>query len=199
MVSVDDASIIRLYTNGKWFEILADAEKALEFRKGKNVSMSDILAVEHVYTDSRKGIQASEKVMETVFKTSDPIEVAKIIIEKGEIPLSKEYKAELREQKLRQIVSYISRNGVDPKTHYPHPPDRIRAALEEVKYHVDDSKDVNKQIDDAIKAIRPVLAIKFEAIELYCKIPAAEAAKSYSIINNFGKKLQEDWLSDGSL
>ncbi|MBU0615142.1 MAG: ribosome assembly factor SBDS, partial [Nanoarchaeota archaeon] len=43
------------------------------------------------------------------------------------------------------------------------------------------------------------LAIKFEAIELYCKIPAAEAAKSYSIINNFGKKLQEDWLSDGSL
>lgn len=199
MVSVDNANIIRLNTHGKIFEILADAEKALSLRNGENIDIMDVLAVENIYSDSKKGTLASENTMESIFKTSDPIEVAKIIIQKGEIPLTKEHKAQVREQKLRQVVTYISRHGVDPKTKYPHPPDRVRAALEEAGFKVDETKDVEKLVQDALKAIRPILAIKFMVKEIAAKIPAEYAARSYSVVNNFGKKIREDWQTDGSL
>jgi len=199
MVTVDKANIIRLSTHGKIFEILADAEKALELKSGQDVPITEILAVENVFTDSKKGTAASENVMESIFKTSDPLEVAKIIIEKGNIPLTKEHKAGIRDQKLKQVITYISRNAVDPKTHYPHPPDRVEAALKEANFNIDETKDVQKLVDDAIKAIRPILPIKFETIELACKIPADVAAKSYSVINTFGKKTSENWQTDGSL
>ena len=38
MVSIDKAVVARLKRNGKNFQILVDCEKALEFRKGKNIS-----------------------------------------------------------------------------------------------------------------------------------------------------------------
>ena len=56
-----------------------------------------------------------------------------------------------------------------------------------------------KQMQDVIKAIRPILPIKFEVKEIAVKIPAEFAAKSYNVLNNFGKKTKEEWLSDGSL
>ena len=199
MVSVDNANVIRLSTHGKTFEILADAEKALAMRSGETVDIKDVLAVEHVYSDSKKGTLASENTMDSIFKTSDPVEVAKIIIQKGDIPLTKEHKAGMREQKLRQVITYIARNGVDPKTHYPHPPDRIEAALEEAKFYIDETKDIQKSIQEALRAIRPIIPIKFEYKEIAAKIPAEFAAKSYSIVNEFGKKLKEDWQTDGSL
>ena len=40
---------------------------------------------------------------------------------------------------------------------------------------------------------------KFEVKEIQLKIPAEYAPKSYNILNNFGKRLKEGWLNDGSL
>ena len=41
--------------------------------------------------------------------------------------------------------------------------------------------------------------MKFEVKEIAVKIPADFAAKSYQVLNSFGTKLKEEWLSDGSL
>jgi len=43
------------------------------------------------------------------------------------------------------------------------------------------------------------LPIKFEVKEIATKIPPEFAAKSYPIFNQFGKKIREDWQTDGSL
>lgn len=199
MTSVDQANIIRLKVQGKNFEILADNNKALAFKSGAAVDIRDVLAVQRVFTDSRKGTMVSPNDLKNIFKTDDPLEVAKIIIQKGDVPLTKEYREEMIEQKRKQIINLIHRNAVDPKTHIPHPPQRIEAALKEAKFHVDALKDVPRQVEEALKAIRPILPIKFEIKEIAAKIPAQYAAKSYPILNSFGKKIREDWQTDGSL
>jgi ribosome maturation protein SDO1 len=199
MTTIDEAHVIKLKTFGQHFEILADSVKALELRNGKALDIREVLAVQKVFTDARKGDEVSPNALKNVFKTDDPLEAAKIIIQKGEIPLTAEYKEGLREQKKRQIINIIHRNAVDPQTHTPHPPQRIEAALSDAKFHVDEVKDVNRQVEDALKAIRPILAIKFEIKEIAAKIPAEYAAKSYPVLNSFGKKLREDWQRDGSL
>ena len=199
MTSVDEAKIIKLKTHGQHFEILADSTKALALKSGVAGDIRDILAAQKIFTDAKKGMEASPNALKDIFKTDDPLEVAKLIIQKGEIPVTSEHRAELREQKKKQIINMIHRNAVDPKTHTPHPPQRIEAALEEAKFHVDEVKDVSKQVEEALKAIRPILPIKFEIKEIAVKIPPEFAAKSYSILNSFGKKIREDWQTDGSL
>lgn len=199
MIPVDKANIIRLRTYGQDFEVLADSTKALSLKSGADIDIRDILAVQKIFTEAKKGMEASPSTLRSIFKTEDPLEVAKIIIQKGEIPLTEEYRHGLREQKKRQIIGIIHRNAVDPKTHLPHPPQRIEAALNEAKFHVDEAKDVNKQVEEALKALRPILPIKFEVKEIAAKIPPEYAAKSYSVLNSFGKKVREDWQTDGSL
>ena len=199
MVEVNHASIVKLKTNGQNFEILVDPNSAIAFKGGANIDIRTILAAQKIFSDAKKGLEAPENQMKQIFNTSDPLEVAKVILQKGEVPLTKEYKENLREQKKRQIINIIHRNAVDPQTHLPQPPARIESAMQEAKYHVDEFKDVQKQVQDVLDAIRPILPIRFEVKEIAAKIPAEFAAKSYTIVTQFGKKIREDWQTDGSL
>ena len=107
MVGIDKAVVARLKRNGKNFEILVDCEKALEFRKGKNISLYDILASDIIYKDNRKGERVSENDLMAVFKTTDVHEVVKIILREGEIQIKKEIRDSEREEKLRKIINLI--------------------------------------------------------------------------------------------
>ena len=197
MVTVDQAIIARLKTQGQNFETVVDCSNALALREGKNIDMHDILAIMQVFSDARKGMAASETAMKQIFGTSDAEEVAKLIIKKGEIQLTQEYREKIKEEKRKQIISIIHRNGVDPKTHLPHPPQRIENAFIEAKFHVDEFKPVNEQVQDALRVLRPILPIKFEIKEIALKIPPDFAPKCYSTVKAFGTILREEWQSNG--
>ncbi len=198
MVSVDNAQIAKLKSHGQSFEILVDIALATRLKGGEAVDIDAMLAVPKVFSDAKKGEEASPNSMKQAFGTDDIGEIVKIIVTKGDLPLTTEYKSSMREKKKKQIINMIHRNAVDPKTHLPHPPKRIENALEESKFHVDEFADVNRQLEVALKKIRPILPIKFEVKEIAVKIPGEYAAKSYPIIQQFGKKLKEDWQADGS-
>ena len=197
MVAVDQAIIARLKTHGQSFEILVDCSNAIAMREGKDVGMHDILAAMKIFSDAKKGLEASETAMKQIFGTADAEQVAKSIIQKGEIQLTQEYRENLREEKRKQIVAIIHRNGVDPRTHLPHPPQRIENAFEEAKFHVDEFMPVQEQVQEALKKIRPILPIKFEVKEIAIKITPDYAPKCYATVKSFGTLLREEWQSNG--
>lgn len=189
--------IASLKKGGQNFEIDVDFEAAIRFKEGK-ADIKDALKTEQIFSDAKKGMLASETQMEQLFETSDPLEVAKIILEKGELPLTADYKNRLREEKRKQIIEFIRKNAVDPKTNIPHPSQRIENAFEEAKVRIDEFKGVQQQVDDIIKKLRPIIPISFVTKEIVVKIPADYAAKSYSTVNSFGKMTKEEWQTDGS-
>ena len=197
MVGVDEAVIARLKTHGQNFEVLVDCNNAIALREGKSIDMKDVLAALKIFTDAKKGLEASEHAMQQIFQTSDAEEVAKQIIKKGDMQLSAEYRNKIRENKRKQIINIIHRNGVDPKTHLPHPVTRIENAFEEAKFNVDEFTSVQQQVQEALKKLRPILPIKFEVKEMAIKIGHEYAAKAYSIIKNYGTILKEEWQNDG--
>src|SRR3989338_3195660 len=197
MVTVDQAIIARLKTHGQNFEILVDCGNALALKEGKDIDMHDILAAMRIFSDAKKGLEASENAMKQIFETSDVYEVEKEIIKKGEIQLTQEYRERLREEKRKQIISIIHTNGVDPKTHLPHPPQRIENVFIEAKFHVNEFKSVQEQVQAALKKIRPILPIRFEIKELAIKIPPEFAPKCYSTVKSFGTILREEWQTNG--
>ena len=198
MVNVDQAVIARLKAQGHAFEILVDCNNALAIKEGKSVDMHDVLAAVRIFSDAKKGMEASSIAMKQIFGTDDANEIARQIIQKGEIQLTQEYRESLREEKRKQIVSIIHRNGVDPKTHLPHPPQRIENAFEEIKFHVDEFRPVQEQVQEALKKLRPILPIKFEVKELAIKIGPEYAPKCYSTIKMFGTILREEWQTNGN-
>jgi ribosome maturation protein SDO1 len=179
------------------FEIVIEPETAVAARHGK-ADIRDALKVQKVFSDAKKGMLASEQRMQAVFGTTDALEVAKKIIVDGNIQVTAEYRQKLLEQKKLQVIDFIRRNGVDPRTHAPHPAQRIEAAITEAKVRIDEFKPAEQQVQEVLKALRPILPIKFEMKEIELIIPAQFASKAHNTLKLMGKILREEWQSDGS-
>ena len=191
-------NLARLKAGGENFEVVVHPDKAMAFRSGQ-ADIRDALVYDHIFADAKKGLAASEHIMKDVFKTSDNVEVAKQIIQKGEIQLTVEYRDRLREAKLKAIIEIIHRSAVDPRTGFPHPPNRIEAAMDEAKVRVDEHAKAEDQIHEIVKKLMPVLPIKFEVRQVEFRIPAQFAARAYPILKGFGSLQKDSWQNDGSL
>ncbi len=198
MIAVDKAVIARLKTHGETFEILVDCDNALLVKQGKKKDLTDVLATEKIFTEAKKGIVASEKKMQEVFGTSDRLDVAKIIIQKGDVQVTAEHRSKQFEEKRKQILEYIHKNGVDPRTNLPHPLQRLELAFEEAKIRIDEHKDAVAQVQEILKKLQPLLPIRFERKQIEVHIPAQHAGKCYGTVKAMGKILRENWENDGS-
>lgn len=191
-------NVARLKRDKDVFEIVIDPDKAMEYKAGKNVFLNEVLMDEAVFTDARKGLRASEHKLKEIFGTEDVLEVAKIILSKGEVQETSEHRARLQEEKKRKILNIIHRNCADPKTHLPHPLERIEAAMEEAKVKIDHNRTPEEQVEEIIKQLRVIIPIKMESKQIDIIIPSQYGAKCYGVVSNYGKMLKDEWLNDGS-
>lgn len=198
MVTLEDAVIARLEYYGEHFEILVDPDLASDFKRGEDIKIEDVLAVEEVFKDARKGDKASEEAMMKAFSTVDPIEAAPIIIKKGHVQLTAQQRKEMQEEKRKMIVATITRESINPQTKLPHPARRIEIAMEECRIHVDPFKSVDEQVKTVLKAIRTKIPIRFEKVRVAVKIPGDFTGKAYGAVSEFGTIKNEEWQQDGS-
>jgi ribosome maturation protein SDO1 len=198
MVRLEDAVPARLKTHGATFEVLVDPDGALALRRGDSVNVGDILAVEDVFENASRGDRSAEEDLIKAFETTDVAIIAEKIIRKGEISLTAEQRKQIIENKRRQVIEIIARNAINPQTKTPHPPARIEQAMKEAKVNIDPSKSADELVNIAMKAIRPLIPIRFEEVEVAVKIPADYAPKAYGDIAAFGKVIRESWQNNGS-
>lgn len=198
MVTIEDAVIARLEYHGERFEILVDPDLASDFKRGKDINIEEIIAVEEIFKDVKKGDKAPEEAMKKAFDSTDPLEVASIIIKKGHVQLTAQQRREMQEEKRRMIIAKIAREAINPQTKLPHPAKRIERAMEEAKVHVDPFKSVDEQLNVVLKAIRTKIPIRLEKVEMAIKIPGDFTGKIYSVISDFGEIKKEEWQKDGS-
>lgn len=198
MVNLDDAIVARLETHGESFEILLDPSAMNLLKAGKEVDLLEYMAVEDVFNNARKGTRPAEEKIREAFGTSDIKEIAEKIIAKGEVQITAEQRKEMLQAKRQQVITYIAANTINPQTKLPHPPMRIEMALEEAKFHADPFKSVDKQVDEAMKLLRPLLPIKFEKTKVAIKMKGDDYGKCYDELIHFGLVEREEWQADGS-
>lgn len=197
-MNLDDAIVAKLESHGERFEILLDPAAMDEIKKGKEVDLSEYLAVEDVFKEARKGTRPAVEKITEVFGTDDILVIARRIIEKGEVQMTAEQRKELLETKRKQIITYIAANAVNPQTKLPHPPLRIELALEEGKFHVDPMRSFDKQIEDAMKILRPLLPIRFEKARMAVKLNGEDYGRCYDDLIKYGMVEKEEWTADGA-
>ncbi len=191
-------TIARYTRENEHFEILVKPEKALDYRNGKISGITEVLAAETIFSDANKGTRAPEDTLKKVFGTTDELKIADFILKKGQLQLTTDQRRKMVEDKRKQVIDYISRQAVDPKTNLPHPPMRIENAMEQIRYPIDPYKSVEEQARDIIKLLRPILPLKVEQMLIGVVVPAMYAQRAYGSLKAFGTIKREDWRNDGS-
>jgi ribosome maturation protein SDO1 len=194
----DRYTTARITRDGEHFEILVKPQQALDYRMGKKTSMSELLAIDTIFTDANKGTKASEEKLKKAFGTLDPLIIAEAIIAKGQLQLTTDQRRQLTEAKRKQIIAFIARNAVDPKTNMPHPPMRIEQAMEKIHYSIDPFTEVEEQAKDILKLLRPILPIKMENVNVEIRIPTEYAVRAYGTVKGYGTIKKDEWRADGS-
>lgn len=198
MTLIEDAVVARLQSGKSRFEILVDCEKALAFKEGKEIDMSDILVDDKIFSDSKKGLIVSQSELESVFQTIDINEVAKQIITKGKVHTTSEHRDKERDEKWKRIATLIHTNAIDPKTGIPHPTERIENAMHEAKVNID-NRPAEDQVVDVIKTIKIIIPIKFETRQMELTIPPKHTGGAFPIIKRMTTIQKDEWRNDGSL
>jgi len=202
MVTLDEAVTAKLDKSGLELQILVDPEIALHFREEKGnlkLDLDELLAVEGVFVgQARDGDKASDEELKKVFGTTDVVECVKQILLKGDLQLTTDQRRAMVERKKRLIIEHIARNAINPQTKAPHPPSRIENAMDEARVHLDPFKSVDRQVEDVLKAIRPLIPIRIETIQIAVKFPPTQAGKAQSILRGWGEQKNQAWQADGS-
>ena len=198
MTSLDNAVVAHFDFAGERFELFVDPDLALLYRTGQKKDLNNLLVVEEVFKDAKKGERHTEQVLKKAFQTTDLMKIAEVILQRGEVPLTTEQKKRLLEEKRKKIVAILARECVDPRTGAPHPPQRIEKALDEARVHVDAFKNAEAQIDDVLKELRPLLPLKFEKVKIAIRIPAEHAQRAYGALKEFNL-IRDEWQQNGSL
>ncbi|MEM2988912.1 MAG: ribosome assembly factor SBDS [Candidatus Bathyarchaeia archaeon] len=188
----------RISIGGERFEILVKPEPALDYKMKKQVPVSRVLAIEEIYTDASKGTKASSEKLSKYFGTMDVLEISRRILEEGELQITTEQRRRLVEEKRRQIIAFISKNCMDPRTSAPHPPLRIEQALDQIKAAIHPFKDAEEQAKEIIEKLRTIMPIRMETLRVAIKLPPADAPKAYGAVKGYGNIVREEWQADGS-
>ncbi len=196
---VDKVTVIRYSHEGEKFEILVKPDPALEYKLGKRKDISSILVSEEIYSDSNKGTRASTEKLQKAFKTTDLTAIAERIVKKGDLNLTTDQRRKMTLEKQKQVVEYIAKTYVDPKSHFPHPPLRIQQAMDDGRVSIDPHKTVDDQIQDIVEKLRSIIPLKSENLTLEIIVPAQYSAQSYSVLKSAGTLNKEEWQSNGSL
>ena len=195
----DKTTVVRYSYSGDKFELLVKPDPAFDYKTGKLSEISKILISEEIYTDSNKGTRATNEKLNQVFKTIDPAKIAEIIMKKGELNLTTEQRKKMTSEKRKQLVTFIAKTYVDPRSHLPHPPLRIEQALDDGRVSIDPFKNIDEQVKEVVEKLRPIIPLKSENIILEISVPAQFVAQSYTVLKSTGTLKKEDWQTNGSL
>ncbi|MDO8339539.1 MAG: ribosome assembly factor SBDS [Candidatus Burarchaeum sp.] len=198
MTSLEKSVIAHLDMQGEHFELLVDADLAYMYKTGKKTDLANVLVVEEVFKDAKKSERHKSELLQKMFKTTDINEIAKQIIQRGELQLTTDQRRKMLEDKRKQIVAIIARECIDPRTGAPHPPARIEKAMEEARVHIDATKSAEAQLEEVMSSLRPLLPLKFEKLRIAVRIPAEFASKAFGSLKEFNMQ-QDEWQKDGSL
>jgi ribosome maturation protein SDO1 len=71
-------------------------------------------------------------------------------------------------------------------------------AMEEARVNIDPFKHLNEMVKETVKALRPILPIRFEELRIAVKIPADFAGRAFGDISSASTIEKEEWQKDGS-
>ena len=71
-------------------------------------------------------------------------------------------------------------------------------AMEEARVNIDPFKNFDESVKETVKALRPLLPIRFEELRIVVRVPADYAHRAYGELHSGCVMEKEEWQKDGS-
>lgn len=185
----------RIKIKGKQYEISVDLDEALKVKEGSGDITSALLSL-NIFYDLHKGTIASQSDLQDAFKSTDAYEIAKVIITKGEVQKTQEFRDEAREKIFKQVLNLLLTNATDQHGH-PFTEERLTSAIKETHFSFSTNKPAEQQMPEVLHKLKEIIPIKIETKKIKLIIPARFAGQVYGILKD--NKESEEWLSNGDL
>jgi ribosome maturation protein SDO1 len=197
-IDLEKKALVRYTYRNQKFEIIVDPEAALDYKKGEDIPISEVVEGFVVFHNATKGEKASEVILEQTFESTNEEKIVEIILQKGALQLTQAQRKTLLKEKIDEIINFIHIHCINPQTNKPHPPARIESAMDEAGVNVDYILPPEKQAKDIIKQIQPIIPIRLETVVLAVKITADYTGPAYGIVSGAGELLEDQWGNDGT-
>jgi len=185
------------YKAGKvTFEVLTKVGSVLKYRDGK-LGWDNVLFVDEIFKNQTKGERANAEDLKLAFGSDNLQDCLKVIIEKGELQLTAEERKDKIDKKRAEIVNYIHKYYVDPKSKLPHPVVRVENALTTLKIKIDPDIPAERQIQDLIKRIPEVMPIKRMEMEGTLTVGNAFIGSAMNVVQQWAKVTKDNYTSEG--
>lgn len=188
-VRLTNVAVVRMNKNGKRFEIACYRNKVMDYRKGLETDLSEVLQTDRIFTNVSKGQFAKHSDLNKAFSTKDEEVIAEMILQKGQLQVSDLERQAQSENTLAQIATWVANHCVHPQSQRPYTIHQIKHALGK-QYNVQPHKPIKKQYLDCVKFLKGVIPIERAKMEL---------ALSYSIEGDGDAQLDKLLESEESL
>eukprot|EP01084_Bolivina_argentea_P005304 10026_1 len=191
--------IVRFSSGKHKFEVITNKGTALQYRDNK-IAFNGVLMTDQIFTNVTRGDVANPRDLSEVFGTEDLMKCCERIVKEGELQYTAQERKEFVEEKTREIVYYINKNYVDPKTKLPHPSDRISTCMKDCHIRVDPKGDTRRQAEAAVAKMRgKIMFAKAVAIRAQVTIKHAQVGQCNNIIHKLANVLHEEWSATGCI
>jgi len=172
-----NVSTVRLTKGGKRFELACYNNKVLSFRAGVETDLGEVLQSDFVFSNVGKGEFAKADNLKKAFGTTDFKEVAKVILEKGDIQVSAKERAAASEAMLRDIATIVSSKCVNPQSGRPYPVTTILSAMrDELHFSVAATRGAKQQALEVLRKLQSIgLPIARARMHVRVHLPTAQA------------------------
>ncbi|KAG7662733.1 uncharacterized protein J8A68_003721 [[Candida] subhashii] len=152
-IKLTNVSLVRMKTGKKRFEIACYQNKVQDWRSKVEKDLDEVLQIPQVFINVSKGQVANNDDLQKSFGTTNQDEIILEILNKGEIQLNEKERNVNLQQKQNEFLNIISTKCINPRSKKRYPPSMIEKALNELKFHLNPTKNTKIQALDAIKQL----------------------------------------------
>lgn len=192
----DPFQIVRYKVDKQQFEVLVKPETVQKYREGK-LGLSNVLFADSIFKNHSKAEKAKEAELQSAFNTSNVEECIKVILEKGEAHLTTAERKAKMDAKRLEIINYIHKYYIDPKSKTPHPVTRIESVLDSLKMRIEPDESAERQAQDIIKKMVEVIPLKKSEVEGMLQVPHAHLGVATGVVHKWCTVLRENYDSKG--
>lgn len=167
-VRLTNVAVIRLRRGGKRFEVACFKNKVLNWRSGVEKDIQQVLQADHIFINVSKGEVAKTGDLKKVFGTTDVEEIAKIILDEGEVQVSEKERQVEAEKRLLDVCTFLTTRIFNKTTGLPFTSSAIESLLRQIGF------------SDNSQAVKPA---GLKALQKLCEAYPEQVARTQMLLS----------------
>lgn len=191
-VRMTNIALVRYKVGGKRFEIACYRNKVLDWRNKLEKDINEVLQSDAVYLNVSRGTLANRKELKAAFGTEDLKQVIQIILDKGQLQVSKKEREQEMVNKFQEIATIIADKCINSSTRRPFTVELIEQSMRDLHVNVRPKKSAKQQALDVIQLLQKSLPISRARMRVRVECPARQAKELKTwLLQQHGPKEQQ--------